>query len=441
MSHIQFIRNLIIETPSKPGNFAKVALAIGELKGDIGDIQTIKVGTLSTIRDVSVQCTSEEQLEKIVEAINTIGDGIQVHAVTDDVLHAHEGGKIAMKSRVEVRSLGDLRRIYTPGVANVCKVIQNDPVQAEYFTGISNTVAIVTDGTAILGLGNIGPVAGMPVMEGKAVLFDQFAGISGIPILLNTSDPDEVVETVKHIHQSFGGILLEDIGSPHCFEIEERLKSELPIPVMHDDQHGTAVVTLASALSACRQSGVELSQSVVGQIGLGAAGLAISRMFMAYGVKEMRGVDPNPEAIERLKQHGGTALGSVEEIMQTCDIVIATTGVQGLIKPDMVRKGQIILALSNPNAEIDPEAALEAGAAFAADGRQVNNILGFPGIFRGALNAHAKEITYPMLITAALAILDSTKPGDLVPHPLDPAVHENVANAVERVANENVSSI
>src|SRR5690606_23781883 len=216
-----------------------------------------------------------KQLEQIVAAINEIGDGIQVHAVTDDVLHAHEGGKIAMKSRTPVRSLGDLRRIYTPGVANVCKVIQNDPVQANYFTGISNTVAIVTDGTAILGLGNIGPVAGMPVMEGKAVLFDQFAEISGIPILLDTSNPDEVVETVKHIHQSFGGILLEDIGSPHCFEIEERLKAELDIPVMHDDQHGTAVVTLASALSACRQSGVELSQSVVGQIGLGAAGLAI----------------------------------------------------------------------------------------------------------------------------------------------------------------------
>lgn len=436
MSDIQFIRNLIIETPSVPGNFAKVAAAIGELKGDIGDIQTIKVGTLSTIRDISIQCQSEEHLHTIVQAINAIGNGIHVHAVTDDVLQAHEGGKIQMKSRFEIRSLGDLRRAYTPGVANVCKVIQEDPEQAKYFTGISNTVAIVTDGTAILGLGNIGPVAGMPVMEGKSVLFDQFAGISGIPILLNTSDPDEVVETVKHIHQSFGGILLEDIGSPHCFEIEERLKAELDIPVMHDDQHGTAVVTLASVLNACKQTDVELSQSVVGQIGLGAAGLAISRMLMAYGVKEMCGVDRNPDAIERMKKHGGTILNSIEELMETCDIVIATTGVEGLIKPEMVREGQIILALSNPNAEIKPEVALNAGAAYAADGRQVNNVLGFPGIFRGALNAQAKEITYPMLIGAALAIVDSTKPGDLVPHPLDPNVHANVAIAVERIANE-----
>ena len=436
MTQMQFIRNLIIETPSVPGNFAKVAVAIGELKGDIGDIQTIKVGTLSTIRDISIQFTSEEQLDNIVAAVNRIGGGVSVHAVTDDVLHAHEGGKIAMKSRLEIRSLGDLRRVYTPGVANVCKVIQQDPEQANYFTGISNTVAIVTDGTAILGLGNIGPVAGMPVMEGKAVLFDQFAGISAIPILLDTSDPDEVVETVKHIRQGFGGILLEDIGSPHCFEIENRLKAELDIPVMHDDQHGTAVVTLASALSACKQTGVKLSESNVGQIGLGAAGLAISKMFMAYGVKEMYGVDRNQDAINRLRESGGTIAGSIEELMQTCDIIVATTGVKDLIKPEWVRKGQIILALSNPSAEIEPEIALKAGAAFAADGRQVNNVLGFPGIFRGALDAKAKDITYPMLIAAALAIVDSTKPGDLVPHPLDPNVHLNVANAVERVANE-----
>ncbi|BAQ10113.1 malate dehydrogenase [Bacillus sp. OxB-1] len=435
----QFMRNLIIETPSIPGNLAKVATAIAQWKGDIGDIQTIKVGTLSTLRDISIQCEDEENLKQIVDAINAIGDGIHVLAVTDDVLQAHEGGKIQMKGRMEIRSLGDLRRVYTPGVANVCEVIKNDPSQADYFTGISNSVAIVTDGTAILGLGNIGPVAGMPVMEGKAVLFDQFAGISGIPILLDTSDPDEVVKTVKHIHKGFGGILLEDIGSPHCFEIEERLKAELPIPVMHDDQHGTAVVTLASVLSACNQTGVELSGSVVGQVGLGAAGLAISRMLMEYGVREMHGVDRNEAALERMKHYGGNVLGSLEELMETCDIVIATTGVAGLIRPEMVQKGQIILALSNPNAEIKPEVALEAGAAFAADGRQVNNVLGFPGIFRGALNAQAKAITYPMLIAAALAIVETTKPGDLVPHPLDPQVHQNVAEAVERVANETQS--
>lgn len=439
MDSTEYMRNLIIETPSSPGNFAKVALAIGTLEGDMGDIQTIKIGTLSTIRDVAIQCRDAAHLEEIVETVNNIGEGIMVHAVTDDVLQAHEGGKIHMKSRMEIRSLGDLRRVYTPGVANVCEIIKEDPEQANYFTGIPNTVAIVTDGTAILGLGDIGPVAGMPVMEGKAVLFDQFAGISGVPILLNTTDPDEIVNTVKNISPGFGGILLEDIGSPHCFEVEERLKKELSIPVMHDDQHGTAVVTLASILSACRQADVRLSDSVVGQIGLGAAGLAISRMLMEYGVKEVVGIDRDEEACGRLTSHGGTIAGSLEELMETCDIIVATTGVPGLIKPEMVRKGQVILALSNPSAEIEPSVALEAGAAFAADGRLVNNILGFPGIFRGALNAQVKEITYPMLIAAALAIVDSTKAGDLVPHPLDPTVHEHVSAAVERVAAEGLA--
>jgi malate dehydrogenase (oxaloacetate-decarboxylating) len=273
----------------------------------------------------------------------------------------------------------------------------------------------------------------MPVMEGKAALFDRFAGISGIPILLDTSDPDEVVKTLKHIYQGFGGILLEDIGSPHCFEIEERLKEELPIPVMHDDQHGTAVVTLAAVISACRSTGINLKEASVGQIGLGAAGLAICRMFKAYGVREMCGADRQEKALERLENYGGIPL-SMEELMERCDIVVATTGVPGLIKPEMIREGQVILALSNPKPEIDPELALKAGASFAADGRSVNNVLGFPGIFRGVLNANAKKITHPMLVAAAEAIADCTSPGELAPHPLDPKVHREVARAVERTA-------
>ncbi len=432
----EIIRTLIVETPSKPGNFAKVATAIGGAGGDIGDITIIKDGTLSTIRDISVKCENLEQLDQVIENVRAISEDVHIHAVTDDVLKAHEGGKIHMKSRIDVRSLGDLRRIYTPGVASVCLDIQEDPDKARYFTSIGNTVAIVTDGTAILGLGNIGPVAGMPVMEGKAVLFDQFAGISGIPILLDTSDIDSVVETVKHIHQGFGAILLEDIGSPHCFEIEERLKKELPIPVMHDDQHGTAVVALASVLSACRATGVDPKEAVIGQIGLGAAGLAICRMLMAYGVDNVYGIDRQQEALDRLISYGGQTLSSLEEIMATCDIVVATTGVAGLIKPSMVRPGQIILALSNPNPEITPEDALAAGAAYAADGRLVNNAIGFPGIFRGALDAGASEITYPMLVAAAQAIFNHTKPGDLIPNPLDPSVHQVVARAVELAAQE-----
>ncbi|RNF38208.1 NAD-dependent malic enzyme [Planococcus salinus] len=435
MNKTQVLRTLIVETPSVPGNFAKVATAIGNAGGDIGDIKTIKIGTLSTVRDISVQCENLACLEEAVQAVRDLGGGIQVHAVSDDVMKVHEGGKIHMKSRTDVRSVGDLRRVYTPGVADVCTAIQEDPEKARYFTSIGNTVAIVTDGTAILGLGNIGPVAGMPVMEGKSVLFDQFVGISGVPVLLDTSDVDQVVETVKHIHQGYGAILLEDIGSPHCFEIEERLKAELPIPVMHDDQHGTAVVTLAAVLSACKAAKVDPEKAIVGQIGLGAAGLAICRMLMAYGVKDVYGTDRDEEALERLRSYEGKTLGSLDELMEKCDIVIATTGVSGLIKPEMVKEGQIILALSNPHPEIKPEDALNAGAAYAADGRLINNVLGFPGIFRGALDAGAKEITYSMLIAAAEAIVYQTKEGELVPHALDPSVHRAVSQAVENAVS------
>ncbi|MBY4604448.1 NAD-dependent malic enzyme [Bacillus sp. SPARC3] len=428
------IRTLMIETPSVPGNLGRVATAIGLLGGDIGEVETVKVGPNYTMRNITVQVENEEQLQEVIAAVQALGEGIRLHTVSDEVLSAHEGGKIQMKSKMPIRSLAELGRVYTPGVADVCRLIEKEPEKASIYTTISNSVAIVTDGTAILGLGNIGSVAGMPVMEGKAALFDQLAGISGIPILLDTSDPEEIIKTVKHISLGFNGILLEDIGSPHCFEIEDRLKEELNIPVMHDDQHGTAVVTLAAAISACRSAGVDLKEAKVGQIGLGAAGVAICRMFMAYGVKAVYGTDKSEEAMNRLEQYGGQAVASIEELMETCDIVIATTGVPGLIKPAFVRSGQVILALSNPKPEIEPEAALQAGAAYAADGRSVNNVLGFPGIFRGALNAKSKEINHNMLVAAAEAIAACTKQGDVVPQPLDSKVHQEVAAAVEHAA-------
>ncbi len=428
------IRTLMIETPSVPGNLGRVATAIGLLGGDIGEVETVKVGPNYAMRNITVQVENEEQLQEVIAAVQALGEGIRLHTVSDEVLSAHEGGKIQMKSKMPIRSLAELGRVYTPGVADVCRLIEKEPEKASIYTTISNSVAIVTDGTAILGLGNIGSVAGMPVMEGKAALFDQLAGISGIPILLDTSDPEEIIKTVKHISPGFNGILLEDIGSPHCFEIEDRLKEELNIPVMHDDQHGTAVVTLAAAISACRSAGVDLKEAKVGQIGLGAAGVAICRMFMAYGVKAVYGTDKSEAAMDRLEQYGGQAVSSIEELMEVCDIVVATTGVPGLIKPAFVRSGQVILALSNPKPEIEPEAALQAGAAYAADGRSVNNVLGFPGIFRGALNAKSKEINHDMLVAAAEAIAACTKQGDVVPQPLDSKVHHEVAAAVEHAA-------
>jgi malate dehydrogenase (oxaloacetate-decarboxylating) len=310
-----------------------------------------------------------------------------------------------------------------------------DPSLARRFTSIPHFVAIVTDGTAVLGLGDIGPQAAMPVMEGKASLMETLVGLSGIPILLSTQDTDEIVAAVQAVAPTFSAIQFEDISAPRCFEIEKRLRESLNIPVMHDDQHGTAVVVTAALLNGARMAGVEPETCTIGQIGLGAAGLAISKMLMHLFGRPVLGADLDRAAVDRLKAAGG-APSSLEEIMQTCRVVIATTGVAGLIKPEMVQPGQIVLALSNPVPEIEPEAAKAAGAIFAADGKSVNNILGFPGIFRGAVDADVPDITQEMLVAAAKAIAAAAAPGELVPNPLDRAFHRKVARAVAAKAQQ-----
>jgi malate dehydrogenase (oxaloacetate-decarboxylating) len=296
-------------------------------------------------------------------------------------------------------------------------------------------VAIVTDGTAVLGLGDIGPKAAMPVMEGKASLLETLTGLSGMPILLDTKDTEEIIRTVVHIAPTFGAIQLEDISAPRCFEIEKRIQDAVDIPVMHDDQHGTAVVVTAALLNAAKIAGVDLARSKIGVIGLGAAGFALSRMLMVYFGAPVLGADIAPDALERLRREGGTP-SDLQNIMASADVVIATTGAPGLIKKEMVRKGQIILALSNPVPEIEPETAMAAGAAFAADGKSVNNVLGFPGIFRGAVDANVPRITRGMLIAAAETIAEFAPPGDIVPNPLDKELHKKVARAVARIAVE-----
>jgi malate dehydrogenase (oxaloacetate-decarboxylating) len=350
------------------------------------------------------------------------------------VLRRHLGGKIEVKSRYPLETIADLRKLYTPGVASVCRLIEADQEKAYEYTSIANTVGIVTNGTAVLGLGPIGPVAGMPVMEGKAMLLDRLAGVNGVPILIDVRDVDRFVDAVVAIAPTFGAINLEDVAAPDCFEIERRLDEALDIPVMHDDQHGTAVVVLASLLNACRLSRISLLDQTVAVIGLGAAGTGISRLLLSYGVKRLLGNDLKPEAMRRLEEAGGRA-GAFEELMAVADIVVTTTGCPGLIPPEMVRRGQVILALSNPNPEIRPEDALAAGAAFATDGRYVNNALAFPGLFRGALNARARRIDNAMKIAAAETIAAKAPEGELVPGLLDLEVHRAVAAAVEEAAH------
>ena len=428
----KLMRTVRVRNTQARGVLAQLLTAISESGGNIGGIEMLTETSQSVVRDLTIYAEDEDHIERIVEAMRA-NEGTKILQVRDEVLELHQKGKIAIRSRYPIDSLATLRRVYTPGVADVCRKIAADPSLAWTYTSISHLIAIVTDGTAVLGLGDIGPLAGMPVMEGKAMLMETLVGLSGVPILLNTKDPDEIIATVKAIAPTFAAIQLEDISAPRCFEIEEKLQAALDIPVLHDDQHGTAVVSTAALLVATRETGRDLGKAVIGQIGLGAAGNAIGKMLMRLTGNPVHGADLSRDAVTRFEAAGGRG-STLNEIMAECDIVIATTGAAGLIKPERVRKGQIILALSNPNAEIDPDAALAAGAAFAADGKSVNNVLGFPGIFRGAVDAHAPRITHEMLVAAAETIASMTPPGELVPSPLDKKVHLAVARAVAETA-------
>ncbi len=431
----KIVRTLRCKNTSVPGTLGKLATAIGKVGVDIGNIATVHLGSHYTVRDIDVFAENEEQLAQVISEVSKLKE-VSVLEVRDAVLEFHKNGKIKMINTVPITTLDTLRKVYTPGVAQVCKLIQGQPGWKDAYTTIPYSVAIVTDGTAILGLGDIGPVAGMPVMEGKAALLQQLVGVSGIPVLLNTTDSDEIIETVKHIAPTFGGIQLEDIASPRCFYIEDKLVDELNIPVMHDDQKGTAVVVLAALINACKLTNAKLEEAKVGLIGLGAAGLSIGRFILQYTGKPALGTAKTEASVRRHAEAGGIP-SNLDEIMQKADIVIGTTGVRDLIKPGKVRKKQIIFALSNPYPEITPEAAKAAGAALAADGRSVNNLLGYPGIWRGALDAKASKINYEMYKAASLAIASATSEGELVPNPLEPKVHLAVTHAVAKAAVES----
>ena len=428
----KIMRIVRVRNSQKKGVLARLLTAIAEAGGSTGSIVLLTETSQNVVRDITVNAEDETSLTAVLEAMRN-NDGTIVIEVRDEVLELHQKGKIAIRSRYPIDSLTTLRRVYTPGVAEVCLRIAKDPSQARLYTSISHMVAIVTDGTAVLGLGDIGPLASMPVMEGKAMLMETLVGLSGIPILLNTKDPHEIVKTIAAIAPTFAAIQLEDISAPRCFEIEQRLQAMLDIPVMHDDQHGTAVVCTAALMVASRETGKDMNKAVIGQIGLGAAGFAIGQMMMRLTGNPVYGADLSTDALDRFEKSGGIK-SDLKEIMAKCDIVVATTGAPNLIKPEMVRKGQIILALSNPNAEIDPEVAMQRGAAFAADGKSVNNILGFPGILRGAVDSYAPNITHEMYLAAAKVIAEMTPPGELVPNPLDKKVHHAVARAVAETA-------
>ena len=421
-----------LDQPHVSGQLAKVCGTIAEGRGLIGDIETVSIGRDRSIREINVEVRDHGQAKRLAGLIGQL-EGVRLITYFDRALNRHTGGKLQIEGTMRMETLQDMRDVYTPGVARVCTAIAEEPSMASRLTMIGRTVAICTNGTRVLGLGNIGAVASMPVMEGKALFYRQMAGISAIPILIDTEDPGEFVRTVLRIAPGFGAIHLEDIRAPDCFEIESALIDALDVPVMHDDVHGTAVATLAAALAACDQVDIRFEDATVGQIGLGAAGLGIASLMVEAGAARVLASDPDERSHDRARERG-IDIVSFEDLMADARLVVATTGQPGLITPDLVRAGQVIFALSNPDPEITPTAAREAGAAFAADGASVNNVLGYPGIFRGALMVGAEQISTGMQLAAARAIAGLTKEAELVPDALDPEVHSEVARAVSEAA-------
>ncbi len=425
---MKIVEILLVEAPHQPGTMAKVLAIIGEMKITVEGMNAIRRMHKDTVWELTIEYDDSLDMQVLVDKINDLSKA-KVVGKSDRVFNRHKGGKIKTQSSIAINSLEVLRDVYTPGVARVCQAIQAEPKKIRKYTNLTNTVAIVTNGTAILGLGDIGPEAGLPVMEGKSAIFSELVDISGVPILLKEKDPLRIIETVEAIAPSFGAILLEDIKAPECFQIEAELIHRLDKPVFHDDQHGTAIVVLAALLTATRSLGVNIKDKTFGLLGLGAAGMGICTLMLQYGVKEVLGSDINENALKRLRGDGGTPMG-LEELMQKADIVVATTGVKGLIKPEMIKEGQIIMPLTNPDPEIEPDIALQQGAIFASDGKTVNNMLAFPGLFRGALDAGTDKITHSMKIAAAEALSSLAKGDALVPSALDKEAHRTVARAV-----------
>ena len=421
----QYSLTIRIEIEDIPGMLGRVASAIGDAGGTIGAIELVEADQ-HLIRDVTINTPDAEHWDEVTAAIEAI-EGARVIDTTDRTFQMHVGGKIEQHNRHPLKTRDDLSMAYTPGVARVCSAIYEDPERAFQYTIKRNTVAVVSDGTAVLGLGDIGPRAAMPVMEGKAMLFKEFAGVDAFPICLDTKDTDEIVETVERIAPGFGGINLEDISAPRCFEIEERLKASLDIPVFHDDQHGTAVVVLAALLNACRLTGRDLIDLRVLVIGLGAAGVAVTKILLEAGVREIIGCDSQGAlSTERADYLDGTmppikrwyseqtnpekVSGGPSEAIAGTDLMIGLSGAKVIDAAALstMRPDPMIFAMANPNPEVSPEEAAPY-ARIIATGRsdypnQINNVLCFPGVFRGALDGRAEQITEPMKMAAARAI-------------------------------------
>ncbi len=452
----QYSVNLRVRLDNKPGVLGRLAVAIGEAGGNIFAIEGFVAKGPVLERDIVINCYSVQHQEQIVDVAGRI-DGVELLDSFDRTFRMHEGGKIEVLPLCPVGDRDDLSMAYTPGVARICRAIVDDPGVADTHTIRKNTVAIVSDGTAVLGLGDIGPRAAMPVMEGKALLFKEFGQVDAFPICLDVDGPDELIETVVRLAPTFGGINLEDIAAPGAFEVEDALKERLDIPVFHDDQHGTAVVALAGLENALRIVGKKMGDVSVVVAGVGAAGVAVGKILLGAGVGSVIGVDRLGAVYERrgdlnpAKQwfaentNRDRRSGSLSEVMAGADVFVGLSG-PGLITPQDVKAmadDPVVFAMANPDPEILPE-QVEGLVAVMATGRsdypnQINNVLAFPGIFRGALDVRASDITENMKLAAADAIAESVfeeelAPDFIVPSVFDKAVPLRVAEAVAAAA-------
>lgn len=448
-----FSLTLRLQIPNRVGMLASVTQAIAANGGLLGQIDLIEQTRKDSIRDITVDAASTEHAETIAQAVKALPH-IEMLNVYDRTFNLHRGGKISITSRIPLKSVSDLAMAYTPGVGRICNAIAQNPEEVYNLTIKKNTVAIVTDGSAVLGLGNLGPAAALPVMEGKAMLFKEFAGIDAFPICLATQDTDEIVRTVKNIAPVFGGVNLEDISAPRCFEIEQRLRRELNIPVFHDDQHGTAIVTLAALFNSLKLVHKSMAEIRIVINGAGAAGVAIARLLRKAGAEKIWMCDSKgilstsrTDLTEEKREFAVKAQGTLSGAMQGSDVFIGVS-IPGVLTPEMVQsmaKDPIVFAMANPIPEIQPE-LITKDVAVMATGRsdypnQINNVLAFPGVFRGALDCQAQTITATMYLEAASAIASLVKPSDLdrehiIPSVFDERVVTAVAAAVQQAARQ-----
>jgi len=449
-----FSLTLRVQVPNRPGMLAAVISAISSAGGSMGQIDLIEQTRHVSIRDITVDCTSTEHAERLVEIVKALPESKVVN-VYDRTFNLHRGGKISVHSRIPLRGQEDLAMAYTPGVGRICTAIAQNPDEVYNLTVKQNMVAIVTDGSAVLGLGNLGPAAALPVMEGKAMLFKEFGGVDAFPICLATQDTDEIVETVKRIAPVFGGVNLEDIAAPRCFEIEARLQRELNIPIFHDDQHGTAIVSLAALINALKLVRKPMREVKMVINGAGAAGVAIARLLRKAGTENIvmcdsQGILARDRAdLTIQKQEFAVETGgSLADAMRGADVFLGVSAPR-VVTPEMVRsmaKDPIVFAMANPIPEIQPE-LIAHEVAVMATGRsdypnQINNVLAFPGIFRGALDCRAQTLTTGMYLEAAQAIAELVKTSELhrehiVPSVFDERVAIAVSAAVQQAARHD----